>query len=269
MITIVGGGRMGRALARALSEAGERVNLWSRREAAGAVADAVTGAATVILAVPDDAIAEVAVTLAGAGAVAADQVFLHLSGVLDARALTPLHPTGAALGSLHPLRSVADPEMPPDQWRGAYATVEGDDRATREGERLAQLLGLVPVRVPGRSKAAYHAGAVFAANYVVVLAAVAARLARQAGIADALSERIYLPLLRSAGENLMGQAPAAALTGPVRRGDLATIRAHLEALGPEERALYRLLGLQALGLARAAGLDPGKAEAVERLLRDY
>jgi predicted short-subunit dehydrogenase-like oxidoreductase (DUF2520 family) len=260
---------MGRALGRALSEAGERVNLWSRREAGGAVAEAVTGAATVILAVPDDAIAEVAATLAGAGAVATDQVVLHVSGVLDARALAPLHSSGAALGSLHPLRSVSDPEMPPDQWRGAYATVEGDDRATREAERLARLLGLVPVQVSGKSKATYHAGAVFAANYVVVLAAVAARLARQAGIPDTLSDRIYLPLLRSAVDNLMEQAPAAALTGPVRRGDLATIRAHLEALGPEERALYRLLGLEALGLARTAGLEPGKAEAVERLLRDY
>jgi len=269
MIAIVGGGRMGRALAGAFGEAGERVLLWSRREAGGAVADAVTGASTVILAVPDDAIGAVALALAGAGAIGADQVVLHLSGVLDARALAPLQPSGAALGSLHPLRSVSDPGMPPDQWRGAYATIEGDDRATQEGERLARLLGLVPVRLQARAKAAYHAGAVFAANYVVALAAVAARLARQAGIEEALSDRVYQPLLRSAAENLTGQSPAAALTGPVRRGDVATIRAHLEALGPEDRALYRLLGLEALGLARIAGLDPEKAVEVERLLRDY
>jgi predicted short-subunit dehydrogenase-like oxidoreductase (DUF2520 family) len=260
---------MGRALAGGLSEAGEQVVLWSRREAAGAVGEAVTGASTVLLAVSDDAITEVAGQLSAAGTVGPDHVVLHLSGLLDSHALRPLSASGAALGSFHPLQSVAEADVPAGGWQGAYASVEGDERAVREAERLAGRLGLVAVRVSGPAKPGYHAGAVFAANYVVALMAVAARLARSAGIPPDLAGRIYLPLLRSAVDNLSRLSPEQALTGPVRRGDSATVRAHLEALSPEDRALYARLGLEALALARAAGLEPASADAMERMLRDY
>jgi predicted short-subunit dehydrogenase-like oxidoreductase (DUF2520 family) len=248
---------MGRALAGGLSEAGEAVVLWSRREAAGAVGEAVTGASTVLLAVSDDAITEVAGQLAAAGTVGSDHVVLHLSA------------SGAALGSFHPLQSVAEADLSARRWQGAYASVEGDERAVREAERLAARLGLVAVRISGPAKPGYHAGAVFAANYVVALLAVASRLAREAGIPPELAGKIYLPLLESAVENLSRLPPEQALTGPVRRGDSATVRAHLEALGPEDRVLYARLGLEALALARAAGLEPASGDAMERMLRDY
>lgn len=267
MITIVGGGRMGRGLAGALSGAGERVTLWSRREAVGGVEDAVTGAVTIILAVPDDAIGRLAADLAKAGAVSGDQVVLHLSGLHGKEQLASLEGSGAALGSLHPLQTVSDPETAPERWRGAYAAIEGDDRACREGERLAQLLGLVPFRLGPGQKAAYHAGAVMVGNYSVALAGAAARLAREAGVPVELAAKMYLPLLAGALENLGRQPTAAALTGPVRRGDLNTIREHLEALTADDRMLYAVLGLEAVKLAREAGLDAGRADEVERTLR--
>lgn len=260
---------MGRGLALGLSEAGERVSLWSRREATGVMADAVSGAGTIVLAVPDDAILEVAAELAALGRVEESQIVLHLSGLRDARALRPLERTGAALGSLHPLQTISDPDTAPARWRGAVAAIEGDPRAAIEGERIARLLGLEPVRIPAESKSAYHAGAVFASNYVVALAAIAARLAQGAGVPAELAGRMYLPLFLGAAENLMRQPPPAALTGPVRRGDLETVRAHLEAMSPEDRILYARLGLEALRLAREAGLDQVRAEAMERVLRDY
>jgi predicted short-subunit dehydrogenase-like oxidoreductase (DUF2520 family) len=269
MIAIVGGGRMGRGLALALGAAGERVVVWSRREATGIVSDAVSGASTVILAVPDDAITEVAAQLATLGAIEASQVVLHLSGVRDVRALRPLEGTRAALGSFHPLQTVADPATAAARWQGAVAAVEGDPRAILEGERLARLLGLEPVRIPPEAKPAYHAGAVIASNYVVVLAGMASRLVEEAGVPRSLAAKMYLPLLLGAAENLARQSPAEALTGPVRRGDLATVRAHLEALGPDDRILYARLGLEALALAREAGLEPARADEMERVLRDY
>lgn len=269
MIAIVGGGRMGRGLASALSEAGERVVLWSRREATGAVSDAVRGSATILLAVPDEAILPVASQLASEGAIDAGQVVLHLSGLLGARALRPLEETGAALGSWHPLQTISDPLKAGVSWRGAIAAVEGAPRAVAEGRRLSDLLGLEPVALAADAKAAYHAAAVIASNYVVVLAAMASRLAESAGIPHDLATRMYLPLLAGAAENLTRQSPAEALTGPVRRGDLATVRAHLEALTPDDRGLYARLGLEALSLARSAGLEPARADAMERVLRDY
>ena len=269
MIAIVGGGRMGRGLASVFSDAGERVVLWSRREARGAVSAAVSGAATVLLAVPDEAITDVAAELASEGAIEAGQVVLHLSGLLDARALHPLRRTGAALGSWHPLQSISEPATAAERWRGAVAAVEGDSRAVTEACRLSRLLGLEPIGIAAGAKAAYHAGAVIASNYIVALAAMASRIAAAAGIPNKLAERMYLPLLLGVAENLAHQSPAEALTGPVRRGDQGTVRAHLEALGPEDRSLYARLGLETLAVARTAGLEPARADAMERVLRDY
>ncbi len=267
MIAIVGGGRMGRGLALALADAGERCHLWSRREAGGAVEEAVSGAATVILAVPDDAITLVARQLAVARAIGADQVVLHLSGVHSSGALEALAPAGAGLGSLHPLQTVSDPATAASRWRGAYAAVEGDDRAVTSGSRIAELLGMHPFRLAAASKLKYHAGAVMAGNYSVVLAGMAARLAREAGVPEDLANRIYLPLLAGAVENLGNSGAVKALTGPIKRGDAATVQLHLNTLDPDERQLYVALGLEALQLARAAGLDPVLAMGVEAILR--
>lgn len=267
MIAIIGGGRMGRGLAAALSAAGERVVLWSRREAAGAVEDAVSGANTIVLAIPDDAIGVLASELARAGAVTREQVVLHLSGLHGSDTLAPLASTGAAVGSLHPLQTVSDPETAVERWRGAYAAIEGDERALREGERLAGLLGLHPFRLSLNQKAAYHVGAVLAGNYAVALVGAASRLAKSTGVPAELAEKMYLPLLQGALENLGQQSVASALTGPVRRGDVNTIREHLEALSSEDRRLYAVLGLEALRLAREAGLDEASAAEVERIMR--
>lgn len=267
MIGIIGGGRMGRGLARALADAGERVELWSSREASGAgagPAGLVSAAATILLAVPDGVIATVAAAIAPQ--VSADQVVLHLSGVHDRTVLSPLAARGAACGSLHPLQTVPDPATAAARWRGAYAAVEGDDRAVTEAERLARCLALTPVRLPAGAKVLYHAGAVAASNYVVTLAGLAARWAAAAGLSAELAAQIYRPLLAGAAANLAGTSAAAALTGPIRRGDIDTVRAHLAALGGEDRRLYAVLGLETVRLAEEGGLEPATAAALRQLL---
>jgi len=267
MIAVVGGGRMGRSLVGVLSEAGESVVLWSRREAAGSVTDAVSGSHTVLLAVPDDVLDPLARELASRRAVGPDQVVLHLSGVHTRDILAPLGSTGAALGSLHPLQAISEPSQAKSRWSGSYAAVEGDARALTEAERLCTILGLTPVHVPGEAKMAYHAAAVVASNYVVVLADLAARIAASGGVPPDAAERMYLPLIRGAAENLQRQSPMEALTGPIRRGDAATVRRHLAVLDGPERQLYAGLGLHALRLARAGGLPAATADEIERVLR--
>jgi predicted short-subunit dehydrogenase-like oxidoreductase (DUF2520 family) len=204
-------------------------------------------------------IAPLAADLAAEAAITSSQVVLHLSGLLDRSALAPLGVTGAALGSLHPLQTVSDPSVAAARLAGAYAGVEGDDRALAAAGALAESLGMVPVRIPAGAKPAYHAGAAFAANYTTALVAVAERLALAAGIAPAVARRLYLPLIRGAAANLEA-GPAAALTGPVRRGDVDTVTAHLAALGPDDRQLYLLLAREALRLAREAGLPSEPAD---------
>lgn len=268
---------MGQGLALALTARGAQVSLLTRTArtlSTGLVviappwADALGAAQLILVATPDDEIPAVARGLAHEGGVGQGQVVLHLAGPLDRGALAALVPSGAALGSFHPLQTVADPAAAPERFVGAFAAVEGDDRAIEAGEELARTLGMTPFRLASEAKPAYHAGAVFAANYAVVLVGVAERIARAAGIAPELAGKIYLPLLAGALGNLERLGPVRGLTGPIRRGDVRAIMAHLGALEDGDQQLYRLLGLDAVRLAREAGLDPVTARQVEALLSD-
>lgn len=274
-VVIVGPGRMGQGLGVTLKRRGYGVILLARTPRdlpaplmlhAGPWADVTRAAELLLVAVPDDAITAVAAELAARDAVGREQVVLHLSGLLDRNALSPLAATGAALGSFHPLQTVVDSATAGERLKGAYAGIEGDDRAIAAAERLANTLRMVPLLLSAESKPAYHAGAAFVANYTAALLGVAEGLAVRAGVAPELADKIYLPLLNGAVANLIAYGPVRGLTGPVRRGDAATIESHLEALEPDERALYGGLGLAALKLARAGGLPEPVAQQIESML---
>ena len=274
-VGIIGPGRAGVGLALALARAGYLVRLYGRRKRAipdpleltvGA-ADAapppawLAQAGVVILAVRDDAIRPLAQTLARGG-VRPEHVVLHLSGAQGQEALAPLVPSRAALGSLHPLQTISDPERAPERLKGAWAAVEGMPRALDAAERIARALGMRPFRLTGRAKAIYHAGAVFASNYFVVVEAVAQRLLRHAGLSDAEAWQALRPLVEGTLANLLHQEPSDALTGPVVRGDDVTIRRHLESLTKDDALLYRALGRAALELAEKRGMDGATAARV-------
>jgi len=218
--------------------------------------------AVIILAVPDDAIGPLARVLADAGTIGSQQVVLHLSGVHGQEALGPLVGSRAALGSLHPLQTISDPERAAERLKGAWAAVEGMPRAVEAAERLAQDVGLRPFRIASQAKPMYHAGAVFASNYFVVVEAVAQRLLRHAGLTDAEAWQALRPLVEGTLENLARLGPVGALTGPVARGDEATVRRHVEALTQDDAALYRVLGRAALELAQKRGMDEGLAARI-------
>lgn len=222
--------------------------------------------AVVLLAVRDDAIRPLAETLSRAGRIRPEQVVLHLSGVHGQEALGPLVGSRAALGSIHPLQTIAEPERAAERLKGAWAAVEGMPRAIEAAERLAKDLGLRPFRLPSRAKPIYHAGAVFASNYFVVVEAVAQRLLRHAGLSDADAWLALRPLVEGTLENLTRDEPMAALTGPVVRGDEATIRRHLDALTQDDAALYRALGRAALELAQKRGMDEDTASRLAAAL---
>jgi len=277
-VTIIGAGRMGQGLGLALKRRGYKVILQNRgpREVIpplvlhqGSLAEATSGAELVLIATPDDAIGQVADELAANRAISHEQVVLHLSGLLDRKVLSPLAEIGAACGSFHPVQSIAEAGTAAERLKGAYVGIEGDERALVAAERLANTLRMLPVRIPADSKPAYHAGAAFVANYTVALVGVAERLARSAGVPAEVAGRLYLPLLGGAVANLTSLGPAAALTGAVRRGDVHTIQSHLEALGPEDRELYRTVGRAAVLLAREAGLSENAADKVDAVLGDY
>src|SRR5436853_160064 len=275
-VGIIGPGRAGLGLGLALARAGYVVRLYGRRKQAipdpleltvGA-ADAppppawLAQAGVVILAVRDDAIRPLAEALARGGGVRPEHVVFHLSGVQGQEALGSLVPSRAALGSLHPLQTIADPERAPERLKGAWAAVEGMPRAVDAAERLARALGMRPFRLTGKTKAIYHAGAVFASNYFVVVEAVAQRLLRHAGLSEVEAWQALRPLVEGTLENLLHEQPKDALTGPVARGDDATIRRHLASLTKDDALLYRALGRAALELAEKRGMDEATAARV-------
>jgi predicted short-subunit dehydrogenase-like oxidoreductase (DUF2520 family) len=226
----------------------------------------LAAAGVIVLAVPDDAIAPLAGALARHPAIKADQVILHLSGLLDHTALEALSASGAALGSLHPLQTLVEPGLAPDHLRGAWAAVEGMPRAAATAERLARDIGLRPFRVRTEDKARYHAGAVFASNYFVVVEAVAQDLLCSTGLSEADAWAALAPLVAGTLDNLRRQSPPGALTGPVARGDAETVTRHLAVLAGDDRELYRRLGSVALELARRRGLDETAAARMMRAL---
>lgn len=277
-VGIIGPGRAGVGLGLALARAGYMVLLHGRRTKQVPKPLALTvgpddappawiaQAGVVVLAVRDDGIRSLAETLARAAAIRPEQVVLHLSGVQGQEALGPLVSSRAALGSLHPLQTIAEPERAPERLRGAWAAVEGMPRAVAAAERLAGDLGMRPFRIPTQAKAVYHAGAVFASNYLVVVEAVAQRLLRHAGLSDADAWAALRPLVEGTLENLTREQPLAALTGPVARGDAATIERHLEVLTIDDAQLYRTLGRAALELAQKRGMDEATAARMAQAL---
>lgn len=270
---------MGAGLGVALARAGHDVTLLARTERApvgplrvvapeAAWAAPLAAAGTVIIATPDDAISSVAQRLASAK-LPSRPVVLHLSGLLDHQSLDALSGSSAGRGSLHPLMAVPDPLRGPELLRGAWAAVEGNGPAAVDrASELARAVGMNPVLLSPGAKPAYHAAATIASNYTVTLYDMAVRTAIAAGIAPEAASMMYLPLVRRTVENLGNAAPAAALTGAIRRGDAESVRSHLAALGDGPEAdCYRVLGLATLELAVRAGLDADSAERVGAELR--
>lgn len=275
---IIGGGKVGCCLAQYFQQAGilqritaghaEKSMLLAKRFGTEPLTNEklVQQAELLLLTVPDRLIQPVAQQLAAAGAEALrGKIFLHCSGSLGTEVLQPLKEQGAFIGSCHPLQSFVSAAT---ELRGVYMAVDGDAEAAAAAKEIVTLLGGIPFHVPAQDRRLYHAAACFCSNYVVAAAAIGQQLlARWVG-SDEAAWQALLPLFKGTAANLQQAVSAgSALTGPIARGDRATVSGHLAVLPQEFIPAYCSLGLEAVRLASANGtIDSETARQLVRLL---
>jgi predicted short-subunit dehydrogenase-like oxidoreductase (DUF2520 family) len=284
-LSVVGAGRVGTALAVLLRGAGHRVVAVAGRDGTRARAArhlpdvpvtepvaAARAAEATILGVPDDRIAPTCAELASLDAFSEGGAVIHLSGSVPLLALGPARAAGSTVLSLHPLQTVPGVDEAVARLPGSgMAVTAWTERGYALGERLARDAGGVPFRLEDRWKPLYHAAAVFSSNYLTVLAGITGRLFRVAGIEDPVP--LFLPMVRTALENVARLGPGEALTGPAVRGDVGTVRRNLEALGehaPVAVPAYVALARLALEVADRAGrIGAPERRAVEEELAGW
>lgn len=293
-VAIVGAGRLGRALAIALSESGYSIEALVARRASKAEKVAgllsrlpkgsdriqalganhlakLTPVDLVLIATPDDLVENTALRLAALETgKAPGRTVLHTSGALSSAVLAPLADVGFNTGSLHPLVSVSDSRAGAKALRGAFYCVEGDKAATRMARRIVSDLQGKSFSIEPESKALYHAAALTAAGHLTALVDLAIEMLVSCGLNRQAAQRVLMPLVESAVHNLKESPPEKALTGTFARGDLATVQRHLDALSVYENAealkIYKLLGIRSIELAQKNALEPQVLMQIRKLL---
>jgi predicted short-subunit dehydrogenase-like oxidoreductase (DUF2520 family) len=240
-LAVIGAGRAGNSMAAAADRAGVGVELAGRDDALAACRRAEIA----LLCVPDGAIAEACEAIAPA--VPPLRFVGHVSGASGLDSLAMARERGAEAFSLHPLQTI--PDGGADLTAAPCAVAGSSPEALRLAERLAERLGMRPFRVSEERRAAYHAAATIASNLLVALEESAAELLARAGVED--GRELLAPLVLRTAANWAERGPQA-LTGPIARGDEATVGRHLAALretAPELIPLYETLAERARELA--------------------
>ena len=271
-VSVIGTGRLGTTLALALASRGYSMQSLVARQAQSARKTAtlldddvqavgakdlrsLKPADVFLITVPDDQIANVAAELSQLRVNPKTRpTALHTSGALSAEVLAPLRKNGWHTGSIHPLASISDAATGEASLCLAFWSVEGDSVALRVGKTIVRDLNGKSFSIRSEDKPLYHAAAVMASGNVVALFDVALEMLAQCGLTRETARSILLPLIESTVRNLETKDPAQALTGTFSRGDLETVKRHLDALKRNQLAdaleLYRILGERSLKLTK-------------------
>jgi len=281
-IGFIGAGTVGTALAVRLARRGYPVVAVSSRTRSSAerLAGMVGGcriydggqgvadvAELVFVTTPDDSIAPVVAQLKWHRG----QSVVHCSGAASLDILEPARQMGAWVGGFHPLQTFASIAHAIDNLPGSTFALEAEGTLFDTLKEMAFALDGSWVKLGPGDKVLYHAAAVIACNYFVTLVKLATDLWQFFGVSTAEATKALLPLLQGTVNNITNVGLPHCLTGPIARGDLGTIKKHLEALearAPELLLAYRELGLKTIPIALGKGrIDGGRARELEELLR--
>ena len=280
-LSIVGTGRVGRALGRHLRQLGWRIgavtgrSLGSARaavrvigggQALGEPSPQVLNSRVILIATPDDVIESVARELSQIGGKEwRGKVVLHTSGARDTSVLQPLADLGAAAGSMHPMQSFSNQNIP--SLAKCFFGIEGSLAAMRVARKMIHQLDGIPVRLSGANKAAYHASGSFACVYVLTLMETATRILMAQGFKRRQAMRALLPMTRQTLDNFERVGPLAAWTGPLARQDFSTIELHVKALAEMDSEYLEAYKLLSRLTAKVLASKPGSM--IKQLDRIY
>jgi predicted short-subunit dehydrogenase-like oxidoreductase (DUF2520 family) len=223
--------------------------------------------------VPDGAVADVAKQLSALKQLRFRKLFVvHCSGVLGAGVLSPLRKKGAAVASMHPVQTFPS-RLTPGALRGRlkdiYYGIDGEALSLRKTENLVADLGGHAVEVPPELRPLYHATCVFASSYLMVLLNAISELTRTMELKASWTE-VFGPLMTASMEHTIKHGASRSLTGPIVRGDDATIARHLTALAgraPQFLPLYTVSGIEVARVASAGGQI--SEDDVKRLVANF
>jgi predicted short-subunit dehydrogenase-like oxidoreductase (DUF2520 family) len=284
-VSIIGAGRLGASLGHALVRRGYDLRalscrtLHSARESAriaGAgravtnIVKAAGDSGVVFLCVTDRALPEVAAALAASPLDWNKRTVFHTSGLVPARVLEPLARAGAHTASFHPVQTFARKEADPNLFRGIFYGLEGDPAAVKTALGIVRRLGGAALLLDENEKALYHAACVICSAGGTALFDAASRLLAGTGLDAGDAAHVLLPLAERTLRNVKELGAAAALTGPVSRGDVQAVRSHIQALPAKggARALYAALGLASLETAQKGKIPPKTIRALKRILEE-
>jgi predicted short-subunit dehydrogenase-like oxidoreductase (DUF2520 family) len=232
----------------------------------------LAGVRIILLAVPDDQLAILASELREQQGFSTEQVLVHFSGLHPAAILLPPKSNNLAL-SIHPLLPFANRQLASEKLTACPCALEGDEAAIDLGEELINAFGGQPFRIDSDHKALYHASACIASNFLVSLLATAAELLSECGVMTESSVQMLLPLVQASLDNVEQLGPQQGLTGPIVRGDIGTVTAHIAALKssrPELLPFYQLLGTKTVELAESsARLPEEQAKKIKQLINSF
>jgi predicted short-subunit dehydrogenase-like oxidoreductase (DUF2520 family) len=210
----------------------------------------------------DQSIAECCASLVASNVLQTGNIVFHCSGALPASILDRAKNVGALIASVHPIKSFANPSLCITNFAGTFCGVEGDDAALVVLEKAFQAIGGQTLQVDSANKTFYHAASVVVSNYLTALVELGIQSYVKAGLTRAQALQIIVPIAHGTIKNIIELDTANALTGPIARGDVATVETQLNTFQnwkPEYGELYRLLGGVALDLSEVKGVASSEA----------
>ena len=289
-VAIIGAGRVGSSVGFLLKKAGYTIaavaasSKTSAEKAAGFIgagdpttdaAQAASKAGIILITTPDRVIREVCGTISSA--IKPGMIVIHMSGAHSLDLLDAAKAQGAYRAVVHPLQSLASREQGIRNLPGSYFRIEADGKALETARDIVKSLGGIELAMPKWSSdedsaALYHAGAVAVSNYFVALVDYGLRFYQTLGADRKEALKAVLPLIKGTLHNIEAVGIPDALTGPIMRGDIDTVRQHLDAMrkkAPELMGLYKALAQQTVSVASEKGsITTDTAEELLNLVKE-